>query len=549
VTQLGTVWREEWTALVETFPSLQELCPQPCPSPFYTASGAPQLLPSKAVQQRAFPTVFAASLPEPRSHWLRKYSIARAQGLTTEEEQQLRAAIAAAAPWLARLGALVPRVQPNVTAAQLGVRSLREGVLGLCVEWSRPDRVMSDDELDRRLERFKADRGSVGPDALRRALRDPSTAAAVEGALSERAGATTPVTDGDLVRSRLVLADFLDTPGLAALAAPAAVRAGASSAEADTRWAAAVGSGVEVWHGRARHIWLSAHDVPPVPEVSPGKPLPVLEPVRWLDASITERLAPALDFPVGLRPSLPPLEHFVDEEVLRATSSLGLLDPVSRTLVALGAVVTEDYVDAFELETQEAATRRLGGTAAPRQRNAGTLALMRSVKAWRQRNGAFEARAGFPGQAVAQIIDLPRWYMSTLWRRVHTREVQETIVSAPGEVWALLTQVRRSTLGNIRGKPWLGDAAGAGDELPEPLGAGAATAAGAQPLEVELTIDAMMEALPLLASIGAELPAFLHSQAWGLDEHEETWAGWCRAIERSIPYAAVRAWWDRQELE
>ncbi|MDQ6523990.1 hypothetical protein RB608_10280 [Nocardioides sp. LHD-245] len=520
--QLRTVWREEWTAVVERHPEVAILSSEAGFAAAGDGSARQMYLPSKVVQQRAFPTVYAESLPSPGRHALRKWSVGRAADITSDEEKAIAAAIAGSAGWLSTIGSVLPRLERRVSARQLGVSSLRDGLLAIILAKVEVGAVLDDDEIDELVEPFLLTSGNPSPSAARSYLRDDARASDVADRL-RRAGMPTPPPAGweaELAIAGKALDGFLNKP-------------------TDAHWQETLDGQVDLWHFLARRSHLTAAEQPPLPPVRPQPEPNRLRPVPRLDGSIADRLAPALDFDILERSTMPPLTDFVEWEIVRATSHLGLSSVAGRAVIALGARIQEEYVDEIARAAFASSTRQLGGTPAPEpERTVGTLKVMRKIERWRTKTNAFESNASFPLQALENITNPQAWYMSYLWRRVHTREVGFSPIDTAAEAWRVLTEMSLTTVRNIYKKPWAAEGAGSARDVGETAAVDDATG-GNDPLTLEDLIIALDA-----AGVGVhELAPFMNSDAWGSAEHREQWQAWNARASLDLDYAEAEDFW------
>lgn len=537
---LRTVWLREWTQLVELRPVVVELS-----SPAGQSKDGRQLyLPTKVTQHRAFPTILEGSLPKPDLSRLRRPSIERALDLSSDEERHVGVALQEAADWFAQTAEWLPRFERRISARELGVSSLREGLLGIIVPRAKHAVVLTDDQIDDLLEPYKLSGDKPYPEGLRRAMRAPGRAEAVHHRLLDRGMPPRPHDEPDidarLEESERVLREFLDTAGLGRQ-----WRTGRPDAAAEAAWEAAKSADSALWHWRARQLELCETAVPRLPDVVGEGVGPTSAPERWLDASFTDRLAPALRFDVEERPMLPPMETFIDEEVIRATSPLGLASESSRTMIALGGIVKREYVDGIELEEMTSAGV-LGGQA---KRSAVTEEVMAKVERWRRKLREQEGTATFPHQAVHHVTHLQAWYLSALWRRVHTREVGLAPIDTPGEAWHVLTEISLTAARNIRARKWTHEQVSRDDsgqrEPTEPtFSAAEENYFRDRQEDLQRAAHDVISGLEAVDVSREEFAAFLMGGDWNSAQHRAQWSSWAENAGWGMSYENVHEWWD-----
>ncbi len=204
----------------------------------------------------------------------------------------------------------------------------------------------------------------------------------------------------------------------------------------------AVPSGVWGGNDLPSHLSLTAHPMPPRPEV--GRAASTAELPAPLDRTLFERLFVVLRASTW-REDLPTVPDLVQREVGRSCSPLGLRDESLRVAALLGARL------AVGLDPLGSGHTALGQTAAHRTIN----------HRWRRESSVLKARrmttaADPDGGALATIaMDLQRpWvaYMRRLWVRLHGRDVREAPLHDLASAWAVLDGVVRSVMMDHRAR-------------------------------------------------------------------------------------------------
>lgn len=242
-----------------------------------------------------------------------------------------------------------------------------------------------------------------------------------------------------------------DAPGADSGAFAGMVGAGCGSALGRVVWAgAADGSGAEsadpVWGSRAVpvHLGLSAHPVPPRPEVGRGASTATLP--APLDRTLYERLFTVLQTSAH-REELPAVPELVRREVARSCAPLGLRDESLRVAVVLGGRL------AVGLDPLGTGSAGAGGTTAHRAVNA---RWQREASVLRARRMTVSPRPDPDGgvlEALAHDLRAP-WaaYMRRLWVRLHGRDVRDAPLPDAASAWAVLDGVARSVMMDHRAR-------------------------------------------------------------------------------------------------
>ncbi|MCX5254444.1 hypothetical protein OOK27_09670 [Streptomyces canus] len=278
-------------------------------------------------------------------------------------------------------------------------------------------------------------------DAARRTRLDGELAAAWESRLSDPAPSSDASAAVDLAAVAL---DACGTPGRAGEAPEyaALVEAGHGDLFGRALWAHAGG----VW-GRGdlpAHLGLTAHPVPPRPQVGRGASTATLP--APLDRTLFERLFVVLQSSAR-REELPTVPELVGRETGRSCAPLGLHDESLRVAVVLGGRLA---VGLDPLGTGEPV---LGRTAAHRAVNG---RWRREASVLRARRMTVSPRPDPDGgvlDALAQDLRTP-WaaYMRRLWVRLHGRDVRDAPLEDLAAAWAVLDGVARSVMMDHRAK-------------------------------------------------------------------------------------------------
>jgi hypothetical protein len=539
MTQLGTVWVQSWSALpghVHAMLSSRHRV---------TPEGRRLWKPTAVVIKRVFPTVFKHSLPEPELNKLRDYVPGwERRELSTHEEKILTEAIDLAAPWLSRIADLLPRFDKRISKSELGLDSKRDALLKIITPIAEGTGTLRDDQIEAILAPYKSQPGEPLTSAgVRAHLSVPENADRARAALIQLGMPAAPAdVDAGMSDVEGVLRAFLNAPGLPQFVAPAKRHLSVTLPAVDKAWADVLQADVGLWHWKARAFGLTDAAVPPLPSVENRAPMTPLVSRPWLDSSIADRLASALKTgaPASIAGARPTVAGVVDAETVRATSQLGLSLTSSQAVVALAAVIMNEYYDTPGAEGRDAL---IDAWKDDPELTTATKAIHRRVEQWRFGYGAFEGAASIPNQAVMHIAEPRTWYMSTVWRRAHTKEVQGDADFTPGYVWYLLTQLSTKTLEDIRTKRW-----------PESIGGLNAPIDLADQPDEEAAVsvpERWIQVLPRVKEAGVdsdEVRDFLRG-TWGSDEHRAQWDHWMDLAGASLNYEDLWDWWRRNEPE
>jgi hypothetical protein len=193
------------------------------------------------------------------------------------------------------------------------------------------------------------------------------------------------------------------------------------------------------------HLGLTAHQVPPRPEVGRSASTATLP--APLDRTLFERLFTVLQSSAH-RDELPMVPELVRREVGRSCAPLGLYDESLRVAVVLGGRL------AVGLDPLGG-----GGESAP-----GRTAAHRAVNGrWQREASVLRARRmtvsprpdpeGGVLDALAEDLRTP-WaaYMRRLWVRLHGRDVRDAPLDDLASAWAVLDGVARSVMMDHRAR-------------------------------------------------------------------------------------------------
>ena len=273
-------------------------------------------------------------------------------------------------------------------------------------------------------------------DVARRARLDAELAAAWDGREALPDAADTGLA-----------AEVLEACGTAGADAPAfaaMVRAGHGSLLGQALWAAAHPD--DVW-GRADippHLGLTAHRVPPRPEVGRSASTATLP--APFDRTLFERLFTVLQASTH-RAQLPPVPELVRQEVGRSCAPLGLHDESLRVAIVLGGRL------AVGLDPLGSGASVAGSTAAHRIVNSRWRREASVLRARRMTVSPHPDPDGGVLNALAQDLRTP-WaaYMRRLWVRLHGRDVRDAALPDAASAWGVLDGVARSVMMDHRAR-------------------------------------------------------------------------------------------------
>ncbi|WP_286928862.1 MULTISPECIES: hypothetical protein [Aeromicrobium] len=542
--RLVDVWREAWTGIGGPYSEVHRILST------RTAGARVAFTPSPRAVRSLFPAVFDRDLDPalkvPAQHRGLKY-VKAFTPIGEPDARRILDAVEVQAPLLRRTAAFVTVVDPLVTAESLGVRDKREALLRLCYEWARLNDTMTPELAHALLCELDQLPSIAGVTAL---LRESEAVRKLEDHL-EQAAATAHATSvsGGTPAGRSptgweALAGFLNDPDLATRFVGEAPDAPPRTLTDATlsRWDAARAIDTTALGGRAAALGLS-HTSPPPPPVlrSASEASATAEELTTLhlDTSVEDRLTMALNTSRENRRGLPSVFELLEEECERAVQPLGLKDPISRTVVALGSLL------AFDLDTDRdessSAYREYVKRMPHLTRQAHTI-----IRRWRRARRERYATAGLPGVIARQGGDLTAPYLRLLWKRVHNHEVRRSNdYSSPDTAWSLLSGIARTLTERL-------DHASATAPLERPLEAHSDTprrgSAGMAEYAAGDTVLLSIELSTIREKVGIDQETFAAFFS-GFDLNDEdtraTWTRWCETAGSRLPLRAVADWLDQ----
>ncbi|MEU6354640.1 hypothetical protein ABZ896_35890 [Streptomyces sp. NPDC047072] len=192
------------------------------------------------------------------------------------------------------------------------------------------------------------------------------------------------------------------------------------------------------------HLGLTAHPVPPRPEVGRGASTATLP--APLDRTLFERLFVVVHSSAR-REELPTVPELVVREVGRSCSPLGLYDESLRVAVVLGGRL------AVGLDPLGTGDPAVGRTAAHRAVNSRWRREASVLRARRMTVSPHPDPDGGTLETLAQDLRTP-WaaYMRRLWVRLHGRDVRDAPLPDLASAWTLLDGVARSVMMDHRAR-------------------------------------------------------------------------------------------------
>lgn len=292
-------------------------------------------------------------------------------------------------------------------------------------------------------------------EALREHLSEPARRARLDAELEAAWDGRVPVPGAADMGLAANVLEACDGAGAASPAFAAMVRARHGSLLGQALWTA---HPADVWE-RAdvpSHLGLTAHRVPPRPEVGRSASTATLPPP--FDRTLFERLFTVLQASAH-REHLPTVPELVRREVGRSCAPLGLYDESLRVAVVLGGRL------AVGLDPLGTGTSVAASTAAHRivnsrwQREASVLRARRMTvspdpdpDADAHPDAAPDSESGAL-TALAQDLRTP-WatYMRRLWVRLHGRDVRDAPLLDAASAWGVLDGVARSVMMDHRAR-------------------------------------------------------------------------------------------------